>query len=40
MSAPKTNMEKQKRRHWPAILGIVAAVAIAIVATQVHQQNR
>ncbi|MGS4948204.1 hypothetical protein ACVDG3_22320 [Meridianimarinicoccus sp. RP-17] len=30
MSAPKTNIEKQKRRHWPAILGIAAAVAIVV----------
>lgn len=31
MSAPKTNIEKQKRRHWPAILGIAAALAIVVV---------
>lgn len=31
MSAPKTNIEKQKRRHWPVILGMAAAVAIVVV---------
>lgn len=30
MSAPKTNIEKQKRRHWPALLGMVAAIGIVI----------
>lgn len=30
MSAPKTNIEKQKRRHWPVILGIAAALAIVV----------
>ncbi|WP_147277382.1 hypothetical protein [Rhodovulum sp. 12E13] len=30
MSAPKTNIEKQKRRHWPAILGIAAALGIVV----------
>lgn len=30
MSAPKTNIEKQKRRHWPALLGIVAAIGLVI----------
>jgi hypothetical protein len=32
MSAPKTNVEKQKRRHWPARIGIVMAAVLAIFA--------
>ena len=32
MSAPETNIEKQKRRHWPVLAGIVGAVAIVVVA--------
>lgn len=31
MSAPKTNIEKQKRRHWPVILGMAGAVVIVVV---------
>lgn len=31
MSAPNTNIEKQKRRHWPAILGITATLAIVVI---------
>ena len=29
MSAPRTNIDKQKRRHRPALLGIAAAAAFA-----------
>lgn len=32
MSAPDTNVEKQKSRHRPALWGIGAAVALAILA--------
>jgi hypothetical protein len=32
MSAPDTNIERQKRRHWPVITGIVAAVLLSTVA--------
>lgn len=31
MSAPNTNVEKQRKRHTPAILGIVAAITLAAV---------
>lgn len=29
MSAPKTNLEKQKRRHWGPLLGIALALTVA-----------
>jgi len=32
MSAPETNVETQKRRHKPAIFGIVVSVALAAAA--------
>ena len=32
MSAPETNIEKQKRHHWPVLAGIAAAVIIVVVA--------
>lgn len=32
MSAPETNVEKQKRRHGPVFIGIVAAIALMIIA--------
>ncbi|MGB7241324.1 MAG: hypothetical protein WBC93_04455 [Sulfitobacter sp.] len=32
MSAPETNVKKQKRQHGPVLVGIVAAVAVAIIA--------
>lgn len=32
MSPPDANIEKQKRRHWPVFVGVVAAVAVVIVA--------
>ena len=32
MSAPETNVEKQERRHKPALLGILAAVVFAVIA--------
>jgi hypothetical protein len=32
MSAPDTNIRKQRRRHLPSILGISAALAIALIA--------
>lgn len=32
MSAPKTNIPKQTRRHRPALIGIAAAVAFAALA--------
>lgn len=31
MSAPDTNTERQKKRHWPALLGIRAVVAYALI---------
>lgn len=32
MSAPDVNITKQKRRHWPVLTGIIAAVTLVIVA--------
>lgn len=32
MSAPDTNIRKQKRRHGPLLVGMIAAVAIAGLA--------
>lgn len=32
MSAPKTDVEKQQRRHMSPILGIAAAVVVALLA--------
>ena len=32
MSAPDTNLRKQRRRHMPSIVGIAAALAVALVA--------
>ena len=32
MSAPDTNIRKQRRRHIPALAGIAAALAIALIA--------
>jgi hypothetical protein len=29
MSAPKTNIQKQKRRHWGPLLGIALALIVA-----------
>ncbi|MEL6800604.1 MAG: hypothetical protein AAFR34_00175 [Pseudomonadota bacterium] len=29
MSAPNTNMERQKRRHWPALVGFIAVGVFA-----------
>lgn len=31
MSPPDTNLETQKRRHWPVFVGVAAAIAVAIV---------
>lgn len=31
MSAPETNIERQKKRHKPSILGIAAAVGLAMI---------
>jgi hypothetical protein len=31
MSAPDTNLEKQKSRHWPAIAGIVVALGLGVI---------
>jgi hypothetical protein len=31
MSAPSTNIEKQKRRHKPALIGIFAMLAVGAV---------
>jgi hypothetical protein len=31
MSSPKTNLEKQKRRHWGPLVGIAIALAVATV---------
>jgi hypothetical protein len=31
MSAPDTNLEKQKSRHWPAIAGIVVALGLGVL---------
>ena len=31
MSAPETNVEKQKKQHKPALMGIRAAVLFALV---------
>jgi len=33
MSAPETNLEKQKRRHGPVLITIIAAVAIFVAAS-------
>jgi len=32
MSAPETNVEKQKRRHGPVLLMILGAVALVVIA--------
>ena len=32
MSAPDTNIAKQKRRHWPVLVGILVAAAIVVVS--------
>lgn len=32
MSAPETNVETQKRRHSPALIGIIVSVSLAAVA--------
>ncbi len=32
MTAPDTNIERQRRRHWGPIVGIVLALAVAVVA--------
>lgn len=29
MSAPNTNLEKQKRRHWPVLIGFVVVALFA-----------
>ena len=40
MSAPHTNIEKQKRRHTPALIGIgVAAVIVLLVLLLVVPQD-
>ncbi len=31
MSSPKTNLEKQKRRHWGPLVGIAVALTVAAV---------
>lgn len=31
MSAPDTNIDKQTKRHWPAILGIVVALGLGVL---------
>ena len=31
MSAPDTNLEKQKSRHWPAIAGILVALGLGVI---------
>ncbi|WP_172299851.1 hypothetical protein [Pseudoruegeria sp. HB172150] len=33
MSAPKTNIEKQKRRHWAPLAGIALALIFATLLT-------
>lgn len=32
MTPPDTNLNKQRRRHWPVIWGITVAFVLAIVA--------
>lgn len=32
MSAPDTNIRKQRRRHLPSLIGITAALALALIA--------
>lgn len=32
MTAPDTNIAKQKRRHWPVLAGIAAAVLLVVAA--------
>jgi hypothetical protein len=32
MSAPETSIRKERRRHLPSIIGIAAALAVALVA--------
>ena len=32
MSAPDTNVERQTRKHKPALLGMAAAAVIAVIA--------
>lgn len=31
MSAPDTNIDKQTKRHWPSILGIVVALGLGVL---------
>ncbi len=35
MSAPETNVKRQKRNHWPALAGIAAALGFAAIITLV-----
>ena len=35
MSAPKTNIEKQKRRHSPALIGMAIAAAFVLLASAI-----
>lgn len=40
MSAPQTNIEKQKRRHSPALIGMgIAAVVVFLVVLLVVPQD-
>ncbi|MDJ0637940.1 MAG: hypothetical protein QNJ20_03840 [Paracoccaceae bacterium] len=32
MTAPDTNIEKQKKRHWPVFFGIAGAALLVIAA--------
>lgn len=32
MTSPNTNIEKQKRRHWPVLTGIIGAIILVIIA--------
>ena len=32
MSPPDVNLEKQKRRHWLVLVGIIGAIAVAVIA--------
>ena len=32
MSAPDTNLTKQKKRHWPVLAGIVGATFLVVAA--------
>jgi hypothetical protein len=39
MSAPRTNIETQKRRHRPALIGFAAIVAVVAILAAIYTIN-